>query len=215
MEKGQLNLSEMIIKLYKSKNFKVGFDPKLFNIDSIESLQNKISNESGIIITPIEDNLIDKVIINSYKVYKSGTSIINHEDNGESLKVKLSKLYDIIGDKYLFTANLAEIAWLLNLRGDDIPYTPVFRAFLIISKEEKFLFLEKEKLISLENIDYLKNNGILIKDYESIVDTLREIKKTIIIDKENINCWIHQAISNFENKTPSLISKMKVDIFYF
>ena len=40
---------------------------------------------------------------------------------------------------------LDEIAWLFNLRGNDIPYTPVFRAYAIIDEKKTILYLPPEK----------------------------------------------------------------------
>lgn len=42
--------------------------------------------------------------------------------------------------------SLTEIAYLLNLRGGDFRYVPVFRAYLIVSQEEVILYTNKSKI---------------------------------------------------------------------
>ncbi len=46
-------------------------------------------------------------------------------------------------DQLLVTA-LDEIAWLFNLRGGDIAYTPVFLSYLLLTKEQITLFVHRE-----------------------------------------------------------------------
>ena len=40
---------------------------------------------------------------------------------------------------------LDEVAWLFNMRGNDIPYTPVFRAYAVVDKKKVILYLPPEK----------------------------------------------------------------------
>lgn len=48
-------------------------------------------------------------------------------------------------DTMIVTA-LDEIAWLLNIRGRDIPYNPMLRAYVIITKEWVDLYVDNTKL---------------------------------------------------------------------
>ena len=43
-------------------------------------------------------------------------------------------------DSMIITA-LDEIAWLLNLRGSDIDYTPVFKSYVFISQDTAAVFI--------------------------------------------------------------------------
>ena len=47
-------------------------------------------------------------------------------------------------DAMVVTA-LDEVAWLFNMRGNDIPYTPVFRAYAVVDKKKVILYLPPEK----------------------------------------------------------------------
>jgi len=54
----------------------------------------------------------------------------------------------------LFVSTLDDIAWLLNLRGNDISYNPVFFSYLIFHKDEKNnfkvdLFISPQKVAEL------------------------------------------------------------------
>ena len=58
-------------------------------------------------------------------------------------------------DATVLTA-LDEIAWLFNMRGSDIPFNPVFKAYAVISEDQLVLYLDDQKHTS-EIKDHLKS----------------------------------------------------------
>ena len=74
----------------------------------------------------------------------------------------------LVGEAYLFN-DLADIAWLLNLRGSDIPYNPVFVAYLIYNKEEaRFTLFTHTPTLTPEARTQLTEAGVLLEAYESL-----------------------------------------------
>ncbi|KAF9761925.1 putative Xaa-Pro aminopeptidase P [Nosema granulosis] len=66
-------------------------------------------------------------------------------------KEKLEKVRNLIGDdETLIISELDTIAWLLNLRGDDIEYNPIFYSYLVITKRMCHLFVNSK--IALEDV---------------------------------------------------------------
>ncbi len=63
-------------------------------------------------------------------------------------------------------------AWLLNLRGDDIPFNPVFHSYLFIGLETAILFIEKSKIDSSVET-YLQSINVSHRDYNEIWTFLR------------------------------------------
>jgi Xaa-Pro aminopeptidase len=65
--------------------------------------------------------------------------------------------------------SLDEIAWFLNLRGNDIDFNPVFFSYLIFhpSTKKVDLFIDAVKLSDLPQ-GYLTENNITVKPYEAI-----------------------------------------------
>lgn len=88
-----------------------------------------------------------------------------------SREEKLSHVYSKIkeeGAQAHLLCTLDDIAYLLNLRGNDIPYTPVFYSYLYLSLEEgAHLFVDRRKL------DFLVP-GVTIHPYEEIFDFLKD-----------------------------------------
>lgn len=82
-----------------------------------------------------------------------------------------STLTDRRADGILISA-LDEIAWTLNLRGNDVHCNPVFVSYLIITHDSATLYIDPKKLTERINI-YLEINGIETKPYETIVEDLK------------------------------------------
>jgi Xaa-Pro aminopeptidase len=64
-------------------------------------------------------------------------------------------------------------AYLLNLRGRDIPYTPLFKAYLHVGLSDVVLFIDSRK-VDNEICDYLRSFGVRTQEYDDIWTFLRE-----------------------------------------
>lgn len=117
---------------------------------------------------------------------------------GEDVDSKISRVVDAIdaadADGLLITA-LDEIAWLLNLRGSDVDYTPVVIAFAYVSEDERVLFIDSEK-VTPEVKDHLKKYGVKIKDYDDIEKFLGKISSTatVMVDPNRVSDALGQAM---------------------
>lgn len=117
---------------------------------------------------------------------------------GEDVESKISRVVDALdaadADGLLITA-LDEIAWLLNLRGSDVDYTPVVIAFAYVSEDERVLFIDSEK-VTPEVKDHLKKYGVKIKDYDDIEKFLGKISSTatVMVDPNRVSDALGQAM---------------------
>ena len=117
---------------------------------------------------------------------------------GEDVDSKISRVVDVLdaadADGLLITA-LDEVAWLLNLRGSDVDYTPVVIAFAYVSEDERVLFIDSEKVTS-EVKDHLKKYGVKIKDYDDIEKFLGKISSTatVMVDPNRVSDALGQAM---------------------
>ena len=117
---------------------------------------------------------------------------------GEDVDSKISRVVDALdaadADGLLITA-LDEIAWLLNLRGSDVDYTPVVIAFAYVSADERVLFIDSEKVTS-DVKDHLKKYRVKIKDYDDIEKFLGKISSTatVMVDPNRVSDALGQAM---------------------
>ncbi|GHV70571.1 aminopeptidase [Bacteroidia bacterium] len=92
-------------------------------------------------------------------------------------------------------ASLDMIAWLFNIRGNDVEYNPVCVSYAVVSEEETVLFIQPEKLTP-EVAEYLKGEDVTLADYKKITDYIRKIPAgtNILLTPSKINYRIYSAI---------------------
>ena len=107
------------------------------------------------------------------------------EYNGESAEEKIGRTLKAIEEQAaegqetsLLISALDEIAWMLNLRGNDIHCTPVFTSYLLLSAKERILYVDDRKLTD-EVVKYLENLNIVTQPYEEGLKLAKEHKNTV------------------------------------
>jgi Xaa-Pro aminopeptidase len=120
----------------------------------------------------------------------------------EKIETVRNKLREYNATHYV-TGALDEIAWVMNLRGTDISYNPVFHAYLIISQDYVSLFINPNKLTSSIG-KQLSNDNIRVNLYNDIYSHLKELPDhaTAYIDPNRNNSALFSSI-------PSSIPKIE------
>lgn len=94
---------------------------------------------------------------------------------GKTAEQKISEVRAAIRDKgadYLILSDLMETAWLTNLRGADIDYTPVFFSYVIMSQDLVRLYV-MDGALDPEIAETL--DGIEVRPYEDIFKDASEL----------------------------------------
>ena len=78
-------------------------------------------------------------------------------------------------------SSLDDIAWITNLRGDDVPFNPVFLSHLFISQDKAVLFTDAGRL-KAESAEALKVAGFEVLPYAQAADYLAGVKGALLID---------------------------------
>ena len=90
--------------------------------------------------------------------------------------------------------SLDDIAWLLNIRGDDIVHTPVVLSYLIVTKQELFLFIH-EKTLNEEVRAYLHGLGVRIMPYEAVYQIAAAFRyERVLLEKSKINYRLFRCL---------------------
>ena len=139
-------------------------------------------------IDPYDSIWADRPGIPDSKVFIHGV-----EYAGETAAHKLQRIREKIGNHALLTTFLEDIAWTLNLRADDILYTPFFVSYLIITPTTATLYINKEKVPS-EVEAYLKSEGVSIRPYEAITDDLQACELPVEVQLDKTNYATYKAI---------------------
>ena len=92
-------------------------------------------------------------------------------------------------------SSIDDIAWLLNIRGNDIVYNPVVLSYVIV-KETEVLFYVQEEAISEEIRAELEKAGVVLKPYFSIYDDVKELgtDSRILLDEKVVNYTLFENL---------------------
>ncbi len=201
--KGALDPIAFLEKNYKNKI--VGLDGKRTSIAFAKELINKGLKLKSI---DIYSSLIEnRPALSKDKLYKLDVEYV-----GETRKQKLDKVKYVLDGKTHIVNNLESIAYMLNLRGNDIIYTPVFLSYLVFNKNDVYFFIDLERLDE-EIIEELYEDGVIIRPYDEYYDFLKTLnKETILLDENKVNYETYCSILNKGNKVVnclSIIEEMK------
>ncbi|KAK2039754.1 metallopeptidase family M24 [Colletotrichum somersetense] len=159
----------------------VGVDPELITGSIAKKLTEKIKRSGGSDLVPLDENLVDLVWAEARPARpKNPIKVLPEKFSGKDVKTKLKELrqeLDKKNSRAFVVSMLDEIAWLFNLRGDDIPYNPVFFSYAIITSDSATLYVDASKL-GEETRAYLADNDVSVKPYEVIFDSINTMRSS-------------------------------------
>jgi Xaa-Pro aminopeptidase len=110
----------------------------------------------------------------------------------------------------LLVSSLDDIAWTLNMRGNDIEYNPLFFSFLILVREgdniRADLFIDKDKCSDPKVMEYLAKIRVTLHDYDkvhSVLEAARDVRGgdlNIAICKDDLNAQLFLSIEELKLK---------------
>ena len=125
-------------------------------------------------------------------------SIMPLELCGESVSDKLKRLRESLAEKgaeAMLVTMLDEVAWLANIRGNDVEYNPVAVAYMYVTQREATLFTLPEKLTP-EVSAHLASAGISTAHYNDIWAKLSSAtEKSILLQPDRCNCAVLMHLS--------------------
>lgn len=119
-------------------------------------------------------NLIDRLWTDRPALPQGQIEVYPVEYSGEDTAHRIDRVLcevEAQGSEGLWIPTLDEIAWVLNLRGDDIACTPVFIAYLWLAREGSVLFVDGNKLND-EVRQHLAELNIGVRPYEKAANVL-------------------------------------------
>ena len=185
----------------------VGIDGYCFSIGQLNSY-SKTLGEAGIRIDDTKDYFstiwVDRPSLPAEPVYVHDIAYAGKERVEKISEVRTTMEKE--GADYHLITTLDDIGWLLNLRGSDVTYNPVFIAYVLIEKDGVKVFTNPDKY-SADLRATLKQDNIELIDYETINSYLSNISKdsVLFMDKSTCNCVLFKALqcSIVDGKMPS------------
>lgn len=173
----------------------VGIDGKMFAATQVVQLKSELG-KAGISIKAIPDPMTelwtDRPAIpnNPAFVYDICYAGISCKEKIETIRTSIQK----IGAEYILLSALDEIAWTLNIRGNDVHCNPVVISYLLIGRDSVHFFIQPKKVTN-ELAAYLTQNDIQVHPYDSVEAFLSRLNGTsILAEPAKTNYAVYSSI---------------------
>jgi Xaa-Pro aminopeptidase len=136
------------IKDNLGKGARLGFDPWLHTIGDIKALKAS-AEQSGATLVALDKNPIDMIWEDQPEPPRAPVELQELNFAGELAKDKLARLAGAIqkdGATHAVLTDPSSIAWAFNIRGGDVPHTPLALGFAVLAADGKHqLFMDQRK----------------------------------------------------------------------
>jgi len=199
---------EYPFNIFKNKNLNLGFDPKLHTETSI----SRLFGGNFIKLRPVNENLINLLWKRERDSKISPFYLIRDQDAGSKPQKKLDELIKKIKLNkvdYLFVTASENVAWLLNIRGQDTSYSPLPNSHAVIDKNGKVLLFCSLKKIN-KSLKSKINKNVKIYDFNLLPNYFLSLSnKNILIDASTCSFFYKSII-----KKNNLIVEKQDPIYY-
>lgn len=188
----------------------IAIDGTLFDVSTVEAMISFFERHGIKLVTDFTP--FDLIWDERPALPRNPFYIHDEKYSGESTHSKLQRVMQSIhqnGADALLISALDEIAWLFNIRGNDIPYNPLTYAYAYIDDARRILFVDEKKL-NEQNKDYLQKMGIEQRPYQEVFDfasTLHD--KTVSINPARLNYTLYNKLSSPTIRQESPITLFK------
>lgn len=176
----------------------LGFDGRIVNAKFGLNLAQKLTIKN--IKVKYDKDLVDSVWTDRPALPKEPAFMLEEKYSGKSAADKLLAVRNEMnkfGATVHIITTLDDIAWLFNLRGNDIAYNPVVLAYAVITLEHAYLFLDQDKL-SADIKQNFAADKVELKDYSEIYSFVTSLsaQMTVLLDSKKVNYSIYKNLNS-------------------
>jgi len=189
--------AELWLQRQLSKGDRVGFDPRLYTPSRLSRLKTVLKN-SGVELVAIENNLIDMIWLDRPASPLGHVCLHPEIYNGETAANKrqdVAKMLQDDGMDAVVITSPDNLAWLMNLRGQDLEFTPTVLGHAILHEHGKAeLFIDLLKLSATVK-HTLKSEGVLACEPDQFAQALMAFKgQKVRLERDTANVFIHEIL---------------------
>ncbi len=203
----------------------VGFDGRTVSGDFVRKIEKAFQTASleGMLKIIYEQDLADKVWkdrppLSAEPVWELDVKYTGLT-RGEKLKKVRERMAEYSADCFVISG-LDDLAWLLNLRGNDVKCSPVFLSYMLLYREQGTLYIN-EGIIGEDIKKSLEADGIFLKPYHQIYRDLQNLAEgsRLLLDTKKVNYMILQSpgsrVEKIDAENPiTLLKAVKTRIEY-
>lgn len=166
----------------------VGFDGRVINEQLGERIEECLADKEVSVV--YQEDLVGMIWQDRPAPSAEPIWVLEEEYSGKSAAQKLKELRKTMEQEkatvHILTS-VDDIAWLLNIRGNDVPCNPVVLSYMIITGEKALLFVQEEALCA-STVSYLEGLGVTVRAYDEVYEAVKTFRnETVMIEKSRVN----------------------------
>ena len=164
------------LKAHLTADMTLGFDGRCVSAGFVEELKEVLDGTEIRIV--YEKDLVGEMWEDRPALSRKPAWFLEDENCGMSRREKIANVREEMkkkGAESLLLTSLDDIAWLFNMRGNDIAYNPVVLSFCIITEKQVRLFIQKGSLNAEQEIQFVMD-GILLDGYLKVYDYVKTLQ---------------------------------------
>ena len=177
------------------ENETLGFDGSCYSTNQYKELL-KIAKKNNFNIN-MDKDLLEEIWNDRPSLPEDKIFVHDEKYCGKSVKEKLNEVRKYMKknevQNYLLTS-LDDIAWLFNIRGNDILFNPVALSYAIITENEAKFYIKKTK-VNDEVQSALKEQEVDIYEYNEIEEHVKKFNGNTLIDPVKVNAKLYSLLS--------------------
>ena len=195
---------------------KIGIDTRLHSLEWFRKIELDLG-QNKIEIVELDNNPIDLCWKDRPKPCDEEIMLLEKSFTGISSQVKRDTAAKVVRERkadFALITQLDSIAWILNIRGNDVPRLPVVRSFAILKSTGEIVIFVNEKKLPEGFSDHV-GEGVEWKQNEELPGHLRRLGKKgskISVDPETSNAWcqiicLKAGAELVEGSDPTILAK--------
>ena len=175
----------------------VGMDGRCASAAYAKSVRMALEEQEPTLV--LEYDLVGEIWEDRPPISEAKAFLYNEKYAGKPRTEKLRELREIItqkgADAHLLTS-LDDIAWLFNIRGDDILYEPLVFAYAVVEQNAAYLFINPAKLDDAAKAE-LASDGITLLPYEEVYGFVKNYGEgvSVLLSAEMVNSALYELVS--------------------
>lgn len=189
----------------------IGFDGRVINAKLGEAFEEIAEIKGGKVL--YEEDLVDAVWADRPELSHEPIYLLDKEVTGESRIERIKRLREAVKEheaEVHIVTTLDDIAWLLNIRGNDVLYNPVALAYLVLASDECVLFVQSAA-VSADVKNALEADGIELMEYEQFYDYVKTIEGDVLLDYNKVSYALIQNLNDkveiIDEQNPTILMK--------
>ena len=193
----------------------IGFDGRTAGVTEGKRYSDIAKKKNGSI--RYDTDLIGRIWNDRPPLSREKAFHLEEKYSGESTASKLERVrreMDRAGADIHLLSSLDDIAWLLNIRGNDIPCCPLVLSYLLLYREHAVLYTDPAK-ISGGLAEILREDKVELRPYEAVYSDVCRMEHgvSVLLDPDRVNYTLYKSIPEdvtvIELENPEILMKSR------